>query len=520
MEEVATGIFDAVAQGLGKIDKVICAVWVETFKDILDVGINFIPGGEVLTVAGRAVQGAKTFAENGLEAADFFDNWVGDACGVPDWNFDLWTALLGGPDSLGTSVGCLRKNKSKCKRQEPVPDPPRKSHAEKPEPTAKTTAPISESDTGYTIDSSVAPSTPPPTSAPTVDSSLAPSTSQPSDSTARMSTTPVPSTTSGACHHGKRAGVRRQSGNTIISTECNRGQDTTHHYIITSVAYQANAQPLQVKATCRAEWDQACYHYSSVIRENPSFATLTCPQAAATTKNIRRSPKATAVWDTQHKGGYKKGSLKGSRIEEWQNKIYRDEPRCERDEYPPAYLLTPSDQAYKLAGVDRDGQMVRWLPAAQNGGAGSMWKGICLSAPLMELSDQQIVDLANDNTKNFGRKLDVTGPTLTTYSVGITVAQKPEFTIVQWDHAGAAKSQDDGLSQNACWPRKVAPDDPGFTLLTIDRYYDNRVVPYDYDKDYVAGVNGYDPVTLQGGRVRRDLSFVDSRDKPSNTTKG
>jgi len=109
-----------VAQGLEKIDNVICAIWVEAFKDVLEVGINFIPGGEVLTVAGRAVEGAKTFAENGLEAADFFDNWVGSACGLPDWNFDLWTALLGGPDSLGTSVGCLRKNKSKCKRQDPV----------------------------------------------------------------------------------------------------------------------------------------------------------------------------------------------------------------------------------------------------------------------------------------------------------------------------------------------------------------------------------------------------------------
>lgn len=511
------------AQGLEKIDNLLCAIWVEAFKDILEVGINFIPGGEVLTVAGRAVQGAKTFAENGLEAADFFDNWVGDACGVPDWNFDLWTALLGGPDSLGTSVGCLRKNKSKCKRQDPVPDPPKKSHAEKPdEPTAKTSAPISESNAVTTIDSTVAPSTLAPTSAPTVDSSLAPSTSQPSVSTAEPSTTPTPSTTSSACHNGKRAGIRRVSRNTIISTECNRGQDTTHSYIITSVSYRANAQQLQVKATCRAEWDQACYHYSSVIRENPSFATLTCPPSAATVKNIRPSLKATSIWEDQHKGGYK-GKPKGSRKEEWQNQIYRDEEDCQRDEYPPAYLLTPSDQAYQLAGVHRDGQMMRWLPGGQNQGAGSMWRGICLSAPLMELSERQIVDMANDNTKNFGRKLKVDGPTLTTYSVGITVDQKPEFTIAQWDHAGAAASQDDGLSQNKCWPRKAAPDDPGSTLLKVDRYYDNRVVPYDYDKDYIPGVNGvngYDPVTLQGGRVRRDLEFVDPINKPSNITRG
>lgn len=481
------------ARGLEKIDNIICAVWVETFKNILEVGINFIPGGEVLTVAGRAVQGAKTFAENGLEAADFFDNWVGDACGVPDWNFDLWTALLGGPDSLGTSVGCLRKNKSKCKRQGPVPDPPKKSHAEKPEPTTKTTAPISESDAGSTIDSNAVPSTPPPTSAPT---------SAPSPST-----TSGPSSSSSACPNGKRAGLKRAS-NVIISSECNQGVLTTHKYTITSISWQANPQPLQVKATCSAKWTQACYHYSSVIRENPSFSTLTCPPEAATyTKGRVSAPDATGTWAAEHNGGYK--DKRNVNDEEWRNKKYRTtKGQCDMDEYPPAYLLTPRDQAHMLAGKDRDGQMVRWLPGPQNQGAGSMWRGACFYPPLNELSSQQIIDMANDNTKNFGLQSSVSQATHTEYKVGITVAQRPEFTIAQWDHAGAANSQDDGLSQNPCWPQKIAPLDPGFTLLSVDRYYDNRVIPYDYSKDYIPGVNGYDPITQQSGRVRRSLDPV------------
>ncbi|KAG9521246.1 hypothetical protein KCU93_g7474, partial [Aureobasidium melanogenum] len=485
VEEVATAIFDTVAQGLEKIDNILCAIWVEAFKDILEVGINFIPGGEVLTVAGRAVQGAKTFAENSLEAADFFDNWVGDACGVPDWNFDLWTALLGGPDSLGTSVGCLRKNKSKCKRQDPVPDPPKKSHAEKPEPTAKTSAPISESDAGTTIDSSAAPSTPP-TSAPTsesdagstIDQSIAPSTPPP---TSAPTNSPGPSTTSGpssstnACPKGKRAGQKRGK-NTYVSTECNQGVVTTHNYAITSISYQANAQALQVKATCSARWNQACYHYSSVIRENPSFSTLICPQEAATSTRDRDDPpKATSSWAAEHKGGYQQGM---TRDEEWKNEKYRVKGKCDMDEYPPAYLLTNTDQAYMLAGKHKDGQM--------------------------------IIDMAKDNTKNFGLQSNVVQATQTDYTVGITVAQRPEFTIAQWDHAGAANSQDDGLSQNPCWPQKIAPLDPGFTLLSVDRYYDNRVIPYDYRKDNIPGVNGYDPVTQQSGRVRRSLDSVES----------
>jgi hypothetical protein len=290
--------------------------------------------------------------------------------------------------------------------------------------------------------------------------------------------------------------------------ECNQGQITTHKYIITSVSYAANAPPLQVKATCKAAWNQACYHYSSVIRENSAFETLVCPPEAATVARKRvKTPKATQVWALAHDGG---SSKKG--VNEWKNSQHRVAQRCDMDEYPPAYLLTPRDQAYTLAGKHRDGQMVRWLPASDNQGAGSMWKGACFQAPLNELSAQQIVDFANDNTKNFGRKADRISPTLTEYQVGITVAQRPEFTIAQWDHAGTAGSQDDGLSENLCWPQAIAPLDPGFTILSIDRYYDNKVIPYDYRKDYIPGVNGYDPVTQQSGRVRRSLDFLELTD--------
>jgi hypothetical protein len=245
-----------------------------------------------------------------------------------------------------------------------------------------------------------------------------------------------------------------------------------------------------------------------VIRENPNFADLVCPQEAATvTKPRANAPSATNTWAAEHRGGLKKG------LKEWKNIQYRAEKRCDMDEYPPAYLLTPNDQAYALAGTHRDAQMVRWLPGGENSGAGSMWKGACFYGPLKELSSQEIVDLANDNTKNFGRRSKAANPTVTDYTVGITVAQQPVFTIAQWDHAGNAGSQDDGLSQNPCWPQKIAPLDPGFTLLSVDRYYDNKVIPYDYSKDYIAGVNGYDPITQQSGRVRRSLDLVESTDK-------
>jgi hypothetical protein len=71
-----------------------------------------------------AVSAAKTFAQNGLEAREFFDDWVGDVCGVPDWDSQLWVALLGAPDSVGKSVGCFRKNRGKCRRGEILSSPP------------------------------------------------------------------------------------------------------------------------------------------------------------------------------------------------------------------------------------------------------------------------------------------------------------------------------------------------------------------------------------------------------------
>ncbi|KAF2183380.1 hypothetical protein K469DRAFT_211108 [Zopfia rhizophila CBS 207.26] len=143
VEGISEAIFDIVAEGLAQLDNIICAVMLESFKTILEVGIEFVPGGAALNGAKTAVQGAKSFVENGLEAADFFGNWVGKACGVPDWNFDLWSALIGAPDSYGTSIGCRRKNKSECKKPESKPDTTKKpdnplvsTKKEEPKPTS------------------------------------------------------------------------------------------------------------------------------------------------------------------------------------------------------------------------------------------------------------------------------------------------------------------------------------------------------------------------------------------------
>ena len=109
-------LIEPVLEGLSKLDNIICAVSVESFKTIAEIGVDAIPGGAEVNAA---VKGAKTFTENALDAASYFDNWVGKVCGVPDWNFDITQAfgnLSDAPDAMGESQGCFQKNKKGCKK--------------------------------------------------------------------------------------------------------------------------------------------------------------------------------------------------------------------------------------------------------------------------------------------------------------------------------------------------------------------------------------------------------------------
>lgn len=68
-----------------------------------------------------------------MTGADFFGGWVNLAC-KSDIKVDLFGALVGAPDSMGTSVGCKNKNKAACVKPKPVPDPPNKPDQPKNKP--------------------------------------------------------------------------------------------------------------------------------------------------------------------------------------------------------------------------------------------------------------------------------------------------------------------------------------------------------------------------------------------------
>ena len=138
---LAEAITDIVIQALEKLPNVLCAVALEATKLIVDIGTTFIPGvGQVKTATRMAIEAAKTIAENGLPAADF-STWVASTCKLEDWDFDpvdAFIPLTEMPDSLGESIGCLRKNKKECKKLDPKPDPKptdKKDDDDGPKPT-------------------------------------------------------------------------------------------------------------------------------------------------------------------------------------------------------------------------------------------------------------------------------------------------------------------------------------------------------------------------------------------------
>lgn len=64
LEAFADELIDVVARALSKLDNVICAVLVSAFKEIAEIGLEFVPGGSSVKVA-KAIKYAKSAYQNG-----------------------------------------------------------------------------------------------------------------------------------------------------------------------------------------------------------------------------------------------------------------------------------------------------------------------------------------------------------------------------------------------------------------------------------------------------------------------
>jgi hypothetical protein len=272
---------------------------------------------------------------------------------------------------------------------------------------------------------------------------------------------------------GKATQRLNPAKNTLRVRTCVRDATETTELILTSIVYAAAATATQVAVVCQQAWSQACFHYSSAIRVNTQWATLTCPPEAASTAH-RLNAKATNTWSWQHNGAG------------WTDRANRVYSQCDRDEYPPAYLLGANDPAFIFAGMNRQGQLVRYVPGRQNQDAGKMWKGACFHGPIKDLSDGDFRGkvAAAQNPRIARPKNGL----VQTYAQ-VTVNARPEFTISAWGHS-ANPPANGGLNDNPCWPSGIASADPGFALLTYDPYYQGKPPVYDYRAPYTRGSNG------------------------------
>ncbi|EXF79264.1 hypothetical protein CFIO01_05052 [Colletotrichum fioriniae PJ7] len=262
--------------------------------------------------------------------------------------------------------------------------------------------------------------------------------------------------------------------NTLRLQSCVNDATRRNDLVVTSVIYAPNAKPTLVEKECSQKWSQACFHYSSAIKVNPQWATLTCPPEAATTM-WRQGGNAVPAFKNQHAGA---GWLEPANL--------NPPERCDRDEYPPAYLLGLQDPARLNSGQNIQGQLIRYIPREMNRGAGSMWKGMCMGSAIKDMSDS---DYKAKVDADRNKKISVVRVGLTRTEAAVTATVRPELAINKWGHA-ASPPANDGLDLNTCWPKGIAAGDPGFALLTFDPYYNTHPRPYNYSLPYVKEALG------------------------------
>ncbi|KAH9211736.1 hypothetical protein DL95DRAFT_411781 [Leptodontidium sp. 2 PMI_412] len=433
MVELAEEIAGIVADALEQLDNLLCGILLQAFVSIAEIGVNFIPGGQVLGAFRLSVKAAKTFTENGLEAGGFMGNWVGKACDISQINFDplqVFNPLNQYDDSYGTSIGCKRKDKSACKEMPSIASPPNndKNSPNKPSDVKSgnyiatttgadlstssipNTSQASEMSTGSDISPSTA------SSAANSETSVDVSTNTQADTgtTSRSETPNKSSGTTGseasstvssiepvesnsACGLVGRANAKQlpqgKVGEDERSTECARtGKGKTVHITKTKVPMGWYSSVLPQK--CPQKFSQACYHYSRAltkdlrIRSVMSVHTSTTDMVRFTcgaTANTGLDGKTTSSWGSslmtkfpatpnQHNFAWANGFVELTESFKMSGtKITTITNGCDRDEWPPRYFW-PGDTVAAAKGLK---QRVRFLPAPENRGAGQIWNQFC-----------------------------------------------------------------------------------------------------------------------------------------------
>lgn len=443
-------VFAAVAEGLSMLDNLLCFIMLKALMTIVEEGIGFVPvAGPVFRGFTTAVRAAKSFAENAGAATDMFQGWIGPACGMPGPALDpaaMFKQLVETPDEFGTSIGCKRTS-SLCKK---LPDPDPKNRPTKkadndqpnntglPIPGSTKKLDNDQPNTGPPIPGSTQGNNQPDNSGPPIPGSTKKADNdQPSNTgppipgstqgNNQPSNTgpPAPGSTQGndqpsstddpttACKLKRslpelyrvkgdpKPGDRKRG---VQSVECFKGKTTTWQYEITSIQWAPAPTALPVTATCSDKAGQACHHYQSAIDRNPEWKTLTCPGIGADKRNDRdkKSPAVRKFYS---------GVADVWRDEQWREhkdtinaRTGRRTPGCQADEFPPYYLLSEMDTAWKNGGKSMKGQLIRYITHEENSSGGDLWKGVCFYPVFDKYNAQQLWDQAKQKQRGLGKK--------------------------------------------------------------------------------------------------------------------
>jgi len=224
-----------------------------------------------------------------------------------------------------------------------------------------------------------------------------------------------------------------ESASEKTSSSCAANKKRVNLRVISTTTVVTESVESTTTRTCYGNlWPQACLHYSSVIRRDPvQYGHITCTDPA-----LRAPRPVVQDYNNQHDGGWITGWMQEPGL------------NCQRDEFPPAIIWQGRN----------NNQWIRLIPGADNGGAGSLFRGVCQDPP-----DSHTTNLEHIGDENNGCR--------STEHYRVTkVITRPVLTLA---FEGMPAFADDGITDNPCWPSTLI-NDPGFALLLEDPWYNFR----------------------------------------------
>ncbi|KAF2172134.1 hypothetical protein M409DRAFT_49876 [Zasmidium cellare ATCC 36951] len=264
-----------------------------------------------------------------------------------------------------------------------------------------------------------------------------------------------------------------------------------------TVTHILNSKTVEAKNTIAklcdwAAWPEACAHYYSAIhadKANLGKSRFTCEDS-----NNRVEQTYTKDWEKQHDLVWRK--FKNPKFVFNGKQQKNDEKRliCEADEWPPAYFVPREGE-----GRPEWGQRIRWIPKEDNGGAGNLWRSFCSDNDGGEGNGQRVRKrkkakngqppepleiysqvpinkdlLEGEKIPPPNRKREGKDGTITEDYDMLTFTRAVFEIKFNFGDSPPSEKNDWLLKENPCWPEDIAPEDPGFVLLTNDPYYNSH----------------------------------------------